>query len=86
VCSSDLEFIEIVFSQLDWSPGEIERQTWRPVGVASRASDNALTRSLFDWEPETPLPDGIAATLAWYADRADRPSTAEELEELLLAR
>jgi UDP-glucose 4-epimerase len=80
------EFIETVFAQLDWTPEEIELQTWRPVGVASRASDNALIRELFDWEPETPLADGIAGTLAWYADRDDRPSTPEELEDLLLAR
>lgn len=80
------EFIETVFEQLDWIPGDLELQTWRPVGVASRASDNTLIRGLFDWEPETPLSDGIAATLEWYSGRTDRPSTAEELEELLLAR
>lgn len=80
------EFIETVFDQLDWTPEDLELQTWRPVGVASRASDNTLIRGLFDWEPETPLSDGIAATLAWYADRTDRPSSAEELETLLLAR
>jgi nucleoside-diphosphate-sugar epimerase len=80
------EFIETVFHQLDWTPDDLELQTWRPVGVASRASDNTLIRSLFHWEPETPLIEGIAATLAWYADRTDRPSTAEELETLLLAR
>jgi nucleoside-diphosphate-sugar epimerase len=80
------EFIETVFGQLDWTPNDLELQTWRPVGVASRASDNTLIRGLFDWEPETPLPDGVRRTLAWYADRADRPSTADELEDLLLAR
>jgi nucleoside-diphosphate-sugar epimerase len=79
-------FIETVFDQLAWTPNNLELQTWRPVGVASRASDNTLIRSLFDWEPETPLGTGVAATLTWYADRADRPSTAEELETLLLAR
>jgi UDP-glucose 4-epimerase len=80
------EFIDTVFLQLDWTPSDLELQTWRPVGVASRASDNTLLRGLFDWEPETPLSDGIGRTLAWYAGRTDRPSTAEELEELLLAR
>jgi nucleoside-diphosphate-sugar epimerase len=80
------EFIETVFDQLDWTPGDIERQTWRPVGVASRASDNTLTRELFDWEPETPLSTGVERTLSWYVDSADRPSSADELEALLLAR
>jgi len=80
------EFIETVFGQIDWTPKDLELQTWRPVGVASRASDNTLIHSLFDWEPDTPLPMGVERTLAWYTDRADRPSTAEELETLLLAR
>jgi len=80
------EFIETVFGQIGWTPNDLELQTWRPVGVSSRASDNTLTRSLFDWEPETPLPEGIQRTLAWYTDRDDRPTTADQLEELLLAR
>jgi nucleoside-diphosphate-sugar epimerase len=54
--------------------------------VASRASDNALIRELFDWEPETPLQDGVAKTLDWYAARDDRPATPEDLEALLLSR
>lgn len=80
------EFVETVFEQVGWTPDDLDLQTWRPVGVASRASDNALTRELFDWEPETSLADGIARTLAWYTDKTDRPTTADELETLLLAR
>ncbi len=80
------DFIEAVFSQLGWKPSEIERQTWRPVGVASRASNNDLIRSLFDWEPQTPLSEGVERTLSWYADCEGRPTTADQLEELLLAR
>lgn len=80
------EFIDIVFDQLHWTPNDLELQTWRPVGVASRASDNTLIRSLFDWEPETPLAEGIERTLAWYSNREDRPQNADQLEELLLAR
>lgn len=80
------EFIETVFDQLDWTPDDLELQTWRPVGVASRASDNTLIRELFDWEPKTPLRIGVERTVAWYAERADRPSTEQELETLLLAR
>lgn len=83
---SVLEFVETTFDLVDWTPDEIDRQTWRPVGVASRASDNTLVRELFDWEPEMPLREGIGRTLDWYAARADRPQTPQELEELLLAR
>jgi nucleoside-diphosphate-sugar epimerase len=83
---SVLEFVETTFDLFGWKPEEIDRQTWRPVGVASRASDNALSRELFNWEPNTPLREGISRTLDWYAARDDRPQTPEELEQLLLAR
>jgi nucleoside-diphosphate-sugar epimerase len=81
-----LEFVETVFDLLGWRPAELELQTWRPVGVASRASDNTLSRALFGWEPEVPLADGIERTLRWYEGRSDRPHTAEDLEAILLAR
>jgi nucleoside-diphosphate-sugar epimerase len=80
------EFVDVVFDQIDWRPQDLELQTWRPVGVSSRASDNAVIQGLFGWEPETPLSDGIARTIAWYAEKSDRPATVDELEELLLAR
>jgi nucleoside-diphosphate-sugar epimerase len=80
------EFVETVFEQIEWTPNDLDLQTWRPVGVASRASDNSVINELFAWEPDTPLAEGIERTLAWYAERTDRPSTAEELETLLLAR
>ena len=81
-----MEFLDTVFDLTGWRPSEIDRQTWRPVGVASRASDNTLIRGLFDWEPETPLAEGVSRTLEWYAGRTDRPATPEDLETLLLAR
>jgi UDP-glucose 4-epimerase len=81
-----MEFVETIFEQVEWRPSELDLQTSRPVGVASRASDNELTNELFDWEPATPLADGVARTLAWYESKTDRPSTADELETLLLAR
>jgi nucleoside-diphosphate-sugar epimerase len=80
------EFVETVFALLEWRPDELEFQTRRPVGVASRASDNALIRKLFGWEPQVSLSEGVARTLAWYADLAERPQTAQELDQLLLAR
>jgi len=81
-----LDFLDVLFDLIGWRPHLIERQTWRPVGVASRASDNMLTRELFGWEPQTSLRRGIGRTLEWYAARHDRPTTGEELEELLNAR
>jgi UDP-glucose 4-epimerase len=81
-----LEFVETVFDIVGWRPSVIDRQTWRPVGVASRASDNRLMTSMFGWEPRTPLEVGIARTVAWYASRSDRPTSPDELEQRLLSR
>ncbi len=39
--------------------------TTAPRGVSGRCSDNSRIRSLFDWEPSTPLVRGMAATYAW---------------------
>jgi len=81
-----LEFLDLLFELVGWQPEEIESESERAVGVASRASDNTRVRSLFDWEPATSLEDGLTRTLAWYAARQDRPPSREKLESLLLAR
>jgi nucleoside-diphosphate-sugar epimerase len=44
-----------------------------PRGVAGRNSDNTFIQKVLNWEPSTPLADGLAATYAWireqYAER-----------------
>ena len=44
-----------------------------PKGVAGRNSDNTFIQQILDWEPSTPLQDGLAKTYAWiekqYLDR-----------------
>lgn len=81
-----IELLDVLFEMVGWRPGEIESEPWRAVGVASRASDNALVRSLFGWEPSTGLEDGLRRTLSWYVERQDRPPSKEKLEPLLLSR
>jgi nucleoside-diphosphate-sugar epimerase len=81
-----LELLDVLFELVGWRPEEIESEPERAVGVASRASDNTLVRSLFGWEPATSLEDGLARTLSWYTARQDRPPSREKLEPLLLAR
>ena len=81
-----IEFLDLLFELLEWRPQTIQPEQWRAVGVASRASDNTLIRSIFDWEPSMGLEEGLERTLSWYLTRRDRPSTAENLEPLLLAR
>lgn len=44
-----------------------------PTGVAGRNSDNTMIKQILDWEPSTPLRDGMAKTYRWiekqYFDR-----------------
>jgi nucleoside-diphosphate-sugar epimerase len=44
-----------------------------PLGVAGRNSDNTMIKQILDWEPDTPLREGLAKTYAWierqYMDR-----------------
>lgn len=58
--------IEIAFGdpdavKINYVPG--------PLGVASRCSDNTYIRSLINWEPTTPLRDGIEKTYKWIYDQ-----------------
>ena len=39
-----------------------------PKGVRGRNSDNTLIRSYLDWEPSTPLVEGLEKTYAWIYD------------------
>lgn len=81
-----LELVETIFELCGWRPSALDLQTSRPVGVASRASDNELVRRLFGWEPHISVREGISRSLAWYESRVDRPRTADELDRLLLSR
>ena len=40
-----------------------------PQGVAGRNSDNTLIRKYLEWEPSTPLREGLARTYAWIYDQ-----------------
>jgi GDP-D-mannose 3', 5'-epimerase len=40
-----------------------------PTGVRGRSSDNQAIREALDWEPQTPLVDGLVATYAWVFDQ-----------------
>jgi len=39
--------------------------TSKPQGVRGRNSDNTLLRSIFNWEPQTPLDDWLEKTYKW---------------------
>ena len=45
-----------------------------PKGVRGRNSDNALIREILQWEPSTPLRQGLEATYRWIYDEMSRRS------------
>jgi nucleoside-diphosphate-sugar epimerase len=55
-----------------------------PRGVAGRNSDNTFIKQVLNWEPSTPLREGMAKTYAWiegqYVDRkAGKPTPAGDV-------
>jgi len=50
-----------------------------PRGVAGRNSDNTFIRSVLDWEPSTPLRDGLARTYAWIEQQYRARKAGEEV-------
>lgn len=81
-----IDFIEEIFSELSWRPKNFDFDLSKPVGVASRASDNTKIFEIFGWKPEVSISEGIHRTVKWYVDLADRPKTLIELNRKLMAR
>lgn len=81
-----IDFVNEIFDQIDWKPKVLDLQLEKPVGVASRASDNSKLLKTFSWEPTTSIAEGIRRTLSWYRELPERPKTLEQLEHRLMAR
>ena len=74
--SSELVSINALVSEIEDIAGvKLERhyEMGAPLGVAGRNSDNAFIKQVLDWEPDTPLREGLGKTYAWiksqYHDR-----------------
>jgi GDP-D-mannose 3', 5'-epimerase len=68
VGSAEVVSIDRVVDLLEDIAGVALERTYcptAPVGVAGRSSDNTLIREVFDWEPSTPLREGLAQTFEW---------------------
>ena len=81
-----IDFAKGIFHNLGWKPSSFDFQLDKPVGVASRSSDNTKIKSVFGWEPSISLFDGISRTMEWYKTYPGAPSNFEELQLRLLAR
>ena len=80
-----LELVAEIFAAIGWTPGEIEKEEWRPVGVKSRAADNGKCEKLFGWSPSTQLDEGVTRTVRWYLEARGVPDRSD-LERLLMER
>ncbi|HEX5586205.1 MAG TPA: hypothetical protein VFZ17_02760, partial [Acidimicrobiia bacterium] len=49
-----------------------DRLPSQPGDVQRTGGSIAAARSILGWEPVTPLPDGLAAEVAWVQDRSRR--------------
>jgi len=47
----------------------IKQHVEGPTGVAWRNSDNTKCREVLDWEPTTPLEEGLVPTYMWIKER-----------------
>ena len=81
-----IDFVKQIFSDINWEPKSLDLQLDKPVGVASRASDNAKIKEVFGWEPTVSIADGVSRTIAWYKSSGLLPANLAELEERLMAR
>jgi nucleoside-diphosphate-sugar epimerase len=87
--SSELVSINVLVSQIEDIAGvKLERhyEMDAPLGVAGRNSDNTFIKQVLDWEPDTPLCEGLGKNYAWikgqYQDRkAGKPTPAGEADD-----
>ncbi len=80
-----LELLDVIFDHLGWRPSRLNLELDKPVGVRSRAADNARVRELTSWEPATPLHEGVRRTMDWYLENTS-PDRWQALDALLMAR
>jgi GDP-D-mannose 3',5'-epimerase len=50
-----------------------------PRGVAGRNSDNTFIKQVLDWEPSTPLNQGLATTYAWIKEQFEARNRGERV-------
>jgi nucleoside-diphosphate-sugar epimerase len=69
LASSEEVTIEQLFETICRTAGKVIawKPTPGPTGVRSRNSDNTLCKQVLDWEPSTPLFQGLLQTYPWIA-------------------
>ena len=80
-----LELIDEIFSHMNWTPREIQKQLDKPVGVNSRAADVTKCRERLNWVPSYSLREGVGRTVGWYLG-SHQSRDMQELEKRLMER
>ena len=52
-----------------------------PRGVAGRNSDNTFIKKMLNWEPNTPLDNGLRATYKWIKEQYDARKQGQRVVE-----
>lgn len=81
-----IDSAKMIFAETGFTPGSINFDTSKPVGVYSRAADLNRTRKVLDWEPGTSFKEGLRRTIKWYYDNRDVTDVAARLGVLLTER
>jgi len=81
-----MDFVKEIFQEINWTPQKLDLQLDKPVGVASRASENTKIQEVFGWEPTIAISEGLARTISWYRNSGLLPKSLSELEKKLMAR
>ena len=71
------ELVDIVANIAHKTIGKRHDAT-KPQGVRGRNSDNSRLRQVLQWEPQTPLEDGLATTYCWIAGQLEQAGRLQE--------
>jgi nucleoside-diphosphate-sugar epimerase len=80
--SSELVSIDTLVSKVEKIADKKLQRSYdlnAPRGVGGRNSDNTFIKKVFDWEPNTPLDNGLAITYRWIKAEYERRKAGEHV-------
>jgi len=80
--SSELVSIDTLVSKVEKIADKKLQRSYdlnAPRGVGGRNSDNTFIKKVFDWEPNTPLDNGLAITYGWIKAEYERRKAGEHV-------
>lgn len=77
---------ELVFNIVGWRPRQVQHDTSKPQGVASRAADLVRANRVLSWKPKVSYAEGFRRTIDWYFANNDEKKVKANLDRLLMER